>query len=173
MVTTNSNYASNQKTVHQIYARTIATGNADFTPTEINALYNIAQQCLSYGGPAVLEARPMYALIDPTIHFESVPCNLGGNRWGLNDEAETKTDELLVYPNPANDIFNIYLPTETLTHVEVEIYNLTGINIKSYKFENANNTMQIVTSDLNQGLYVVKVNGNNNFYKSVKVQIIK
>jgi hypothetical protein len=176
IITTNDNYEANQKTVHQIYARTIATGNADFTPTEITVLYNIAQQCLSYGGPAVLEAQALYKLIDPTLIFENVPCYMGGNRWGFDDEKVVENVDILVYPNPVNEQINIYLQANILNgHYDITITSIFGKKVYSIKDADCKaGLISIATPNLSNGLYFLSIlSADKSLNQTVKIEVIK
>ncbi len=72
-------------------------------------LYQIAQQCLSYGGPAIYDAQNLYGLINPQVVFSGQWCYNGSRM--INEEAVanvTTTDfEVSLFPNPTNQSFNI------------------------------------------------------------------
>lgn len=78
-------------------------------------------------------------------------------------------NNLVVYPNPSNGIFNISAGNIQLT--QVEVYDLTGKIIVSKKeMQSANTQSSIDLSDAAQGVYFVKITADN---QSVVKRIIK
>lgn len=66
---------------------------------------------------------------------------------------ENELSVFSVYPNPTSDILNIKSSKEI---DNVEVYNLLGQNVSSFKGESiSNNTIDL--SDLSKGLYLVKI----------------
>jgi len=61
----------------------------------------------------------------------------------------------IVYPNPVNDAFAISIDTKT-----IEVYNITGQLVKSFKNKFSDELISV--SDLENGVYLVKVIDNNN-----------
>ena len=61
-----------------------------------------------------------------------------------------------IYPNPANDVINIEAEFDV---EEVTIYNITGVMV--YNEQCTMNNVQLNVSDLNSGVYFVKVVTNN------------
>ena len=86
--------------------------------------------------------------------------------WGEVTKVEFKTTtegciELMennfnIYPNPANDVINIEAEFDV---EEVTIYNITGVMV--YNEQCTMNNVQLNVSDLNSGVYFVKVVTNN------------
>jgi hypothetical protein len=74
------------------------------------------------------------------------------------------TKSLELYPNPAQNTVTLALPNSISENGIVEIYNLQGqlVTTKS----NASGDTVINTSNLNEGVYIVKVLINNEFYTS-------
>jgi uncharacterized repeat protein (TIGR03803 family) len=64
-----------------------------------------------------------------------------------------------VFPNPFSEKINIVFNLD-VEQVDVTIYSLQGDYAKSFKFE-ANSEIVIETSDLNAGVYIVKIQSNN------------
>jgi hypothetical protein len=65
------------------------------------------------------------------------------------------TKEIKLVPNPTTNYFTIDTPTS-----KVEVYSLTGQLVKSFK-SNFNSESQFDISDLNRGIYLVKVKDNH------------
>lgn len=79
---------------------------------------------------------------------------------GLNDNQSI--DQLLIYPNPANDFVNISL-SDMNEGVSLQVFNSNG-NLIGFETISMNNTMKINTSDYPKGLYFVKVTASTKTY---------
>lgn len=76
---------------------------------------------------------------------------------------------IVLYPNPSNEIFNLVTGTNEITGIEV--YDLTGKTVWSKKdFEVSNSEIQLNLSSVSQGIYFVKISANN---QSTVKRIIK
>lgn len=89
--------------------------------------------------------------------------------WGTSVIVSTK-NELVddrfieVYPNPAKDYVNIN--SEIETDILIEIYSITGANIKCLKLSKG--TTNIDISDLAKGMYLIKIKSNSSqIYKKL------
>ena len=81
----------------------------------------------------------------------------------LNVDSFDLRDDIVLAPNPANDSFSI-----TVSTVKVEIYSITGQLVK--RFENDFDTNhRCDVSELNKGVYFVKVKDVDNREKSLKL----
>lgn len=87
--------------------------------------------------------------------------NLGISQVRIND------DTILVYPNPATNILNILNKT-TEINTSIEIYNSNGARMKSFNATQSLTTIPV--SDLQSGIYFVKIIMNNQVgnYKFIK-----
>jgi len=88
--------------------------------------------------------------------YGNKPSTLGTDKFELNGE-------IYLYPNPASDYFTL----NTITS-KVEIYSINGQLVKSF---NANQLKenQYTISDLNKGIYLVKILNENNEQKVMKL----
>ena len=75
---------------------------------------------------------------------------------GIN---ENKSEVLDIYPNPASDQLNVLVGTDYKTAVEISIFNAAGQLIHNYSKVNANkaNELQFDISDLNPGIYTLRI----------------
>lgn len=80
---------------------------------------------------------------------------IAGNSTGLAEAI--KTNEVLVYPNPAADEAYVVLPSSYKGHVIADIYDLSGKLIMNRKLKTESNSFRINTSDLSSGMYVIKI----------------
>lgn len=87
---------------------------------------------------------------------------------------ENMTNELIsIYPNPVNDILNVEYKLDRSSDVLVNVFDVTGKNIRSVNSGNmsaGNHTMQIDASGWDSGLYHVVINtaGGTSSYKVFK-----
>ena len=86
---------------------------------------------------------------------------------GNSNSIKEIPSQFKLYPNPVQNILNI----ETINHVQkLEILTLTGQLIRQKN--NFSNTPFIETSELDRGLYFLKIterNGNTSFLKFIKL----
>lgn len=76
------------------------------------------------------------------------------------------TENLAVYPNPANGFFNVVLPAST-NNPSIEVYNSIGVLIYKQTVANGVNTIDLTSHA--QGLYILKVIGNCQTIASQKI----
>jgi len=75
---------------------------------------------------------------------------------------ELSLDEVKVYPNPARNTLYI----ENVDYGTAVIYNVTGQLMGEYQINNQVNSINV--SSFNNGLYIIKIVGNNNEITSTK-----
>ena len=85
-----------------------------------------------------------------------------GNQAALSSDNFERLNTVALSPNPANDYFTLNADVN-----QVDIFSITGQLVKSFKnqFEN----YQFSISDLNKGIYLVKVVNSDNQAKSMKL----
>ncbi len=78
-----------------------------------------------------------------------------GNQAPTMNSNQNEIQNITLYPNPSQKYFNINLPTK-----QVQIISLAGQLIKTFEPKNENDNYPI--SDLQNGIYIVKITDNNN-----------
>jgi 1,4-alpha-glucan branching enzyme len=107
--------------------------------------------------------------INVTITTATIAIEAGGFRIYGNKPSTLGTDkfevngEIYLYPNPALNYFTLNTPSS-----KVEIYSITGQLVKSFN-GNLSKENQYPISDLNQGMYIVKILNENNEVKEMKL----
>lgn len=86
----------------------------------------------------------------------------GNNPATLNTDAFELSDKVALYPNPSSDYFSINTNT-----AKVQIFSITGQLVKI--FEDKTNDYRFDISDLNNGVYLVKVTDDNDREKTMKL----
>ncbi|HOY30435.1 MAG TPA: SBBP repeat-containing protein, partial [Bacteroidales bacterium] len=81
----------------------------------------------------------------------------------INEQTEI-VDNLSVYPNPTDGLFNLLINTKSSTDLLLEIYNVTGSCIFKQNFKNSfgNQTMTIDLSSFSKGLYLLQLKSDDN-----------
>jgi len=94
---------------------------------------------------------------------------------GISDHAKSNNIDFILSPNPATDKVSIAFlnPAEWIGNAKVEIYNTKGELVLDHilgTIENGNQNIRINLLGLSQGLYVMKVEGEN---RSSSMKFIK
>ncbi len=76
------------------------------------------------------------------------------------------TENVILFPNPANDNINLFKSNETIK--QINIYDYAGGLVHNYLFEMGNQNINI--SDLQKGLYMIEVSTEKNRYKKVFIK---
>ncbi|MBL0071310.1 MAG: T9SS type A sorting domain-containing protein [Bacteroidetes bacterium] len=88
-------------------------------------------------------------------------CTLSGE-----NELTNGSNAFSIFPNPTNNKVTIRL-TETAEKItEVNVFNLYGQEVKSFKIPPTHLT-EIDISDLSQGIYFIKLNNNNQLISKI------
>jgi hypothetical protein len=137
--------------------------------TDIDRLIEIAGKCPTVSGYAVYDAQALLRTINPEIEFDWVfNCENAGLRI---DDYEEKLlpqseglNEIIIAPNPAKDIINLSGISESC---QLQVYSLNGVLLKNIIV--AKNISQLDVSDLENGIYFMKLQGQltNSVYKLV------
>jgi hypothetical protein len=92
----------------------------------------------------------------------------------LNESVnELKNKSFLITPNPCKDFLYITLNDLVAPSLlTIQLYSLTGKLLKEVPFEESINTIKIDLSDMQEGLYILKINDPVNSY-SLYSKIIK
>lgn len=83
-------------------------------------------------------------------------------------------DKVKIYPNPNNGLFQLELNLNKNEELNLNLFNVLGQNLFTKKefFEEGVNIITLDLVHLSQGIYWLKLNGNE-FNKTVKIEIIK
>lgn len=82
--------------------------------------------------------------------------------WGPNEDFtsinETKPEQLVMYPNPANDFVSIQIPSEVGDNASVQLFDLAG-NLVHRQSVSASSLARVDVSSLASGTYMVQLVG--------------
>ena len=85
----------------------------------------------------------------------------------------TSNAEFKVYPNPANDNFNVNYSISDAQVGTVQVFDVTGKLVYSQKLDANSNSINIETEKWNTGLYSCRIIVNNNIVMNSKISIVK
>lgn len=79
-----------------------------------------------------------------------------------------------VYPNPANDVINIMMNSESNAEIQIELLTLNGQKLleNTYRLSGDDQVISLQTNQLPAGLYILQIR-NNEHAEAHKLQIIK
>lgn len=97
------------------------------------------------------------------VTIESGGFRIFGNAPALGTEDFNPLVGVSLYPNPSSDYFSI----NSAVLSKVEIYSITGQLIKSFK--NQSEDFQYPISELNKGIYLVKISDDFNHQETMKL----
>ena len=142
----------NEQLVNDIYLGTLATDVSEFTPTEVSALYSIADQCPMVGGNAVYRARAVYALIDDQQTFDDHElCLPFGIEVRSVEQAVAPTVQVL--PNPANDQATLFYQLNQDVLGTFILQDAVGQVVQRHALESSAGQLSFSTESLPPGLY--------------------
>ncbi len=127
-------------------------------------LYRIANLTPSVGGNAVYISRAI-------LKYEPKKITKGFEDYSY---LSNKSDNVMVYPNPASSEVNITL-LENVFEVgsQIEIFDIYGKIIKSLEINNLTNQIQVSIKDIEQGLYLFVIKNKNEVLSVSKVNIVR
>jgi len=148
---------------HKIYFGTNKTTVTNATTASAEFKGALTGQKNVYTLPALFAGTSYFWRIDAVMPDNSVA---KGNVWSFstgssiitNIQDTTDLNQLSVFPNPANEVLNIYSAGSNLR--QLEIYDLRGSLIK--QFNVSSDKFQVPVSDLKSGMYLIKISTNQN-----------
>lgn len=160
-------YEENERTVNDVYFRTIAAYNYDFTQEQIESLASVAYQCPLSGGAAVYRARGMYQSATGFVFFDDTDlCQQQNISW---KKAEIpKKQDIKVYPNPTQNQLNIEFGKEYLG-ATVVVYNALGQLVKQTNLpKETKGVYTFSVAEMSAGVYYIRI--ANDYSQKIIVQ---
>lgn len=156
------------KTVNSILLDMAFMSTTSLTPQQLSTLQAIAVECPYTEGTAVYDARVLVAPYDSTDYLNvcETEYNIENNGRFMQQENKQKNDvaneeRIEIFPNPANDILNVVVETNSENDISISIYNLEGQLEIEEIYNNKKEIIQIDLSDLPMGMYIVKIRTDN------------
>ncbi|MCF8245152.1 MAG: zinc-dependent metalloprotease [Saprospiraceae bacterium] len=145
----------NNREVNNIFLNTVAVGNNSFDGTQYSTLSLIAGQCPLTGGSAVFKARSLLSVVEDISYDDDEICQPVGQRQA--NQAENFSN-VSIFPNPAKNEITVILPQNMDGKLNtVIIYDALGMSVLEKIIPKKSRSILINTSELKDGLYLVKV----------------
>jgi hypothetical protein len=166
----------NQATFNSIYITHY--NSLTYSEEDVNALYNIANQCALEGGNAVYQSRNLLMLIENNIIEFNNGCETAdetnNNRIVLSDQnSETNEHQIKLFPNPTRGNVMLECNLNTDETGTLIIFDNNGNQIKSYQLKSGAKSLSINLESLKQGSYLYEITINGKKIKKDKLVIVK
>ncbi|MBL7962776.1 MAG: right-handed parallel beta-helix repeat-containing protein [Flavobacteriales bacterium] len=171
-IATSEMIEANEKTVNEIYLATIGKDVDDFTSTQADDLFTIANQCPMLGGNAVFKARSLYWLIDDTQDFDDALLCLP-HGIVVKSLVEQQTNAVRVVPNPVSDEANLLLAQESVRPAYLTMYNTVGSEVLRVLVPKGVVRHAFSTASIASGLYHFKVLSGDGLLGDGKLTIVR
>jgi len=169
---------SNQVLVNQ--AQIDWTKNDGITGLQKSELIGIATQCPITGGRGVFEARALLSIVSDTLIIYDDNCpdfsaaKLVNNSPALfTENNSTTTQAIKLYPNPNDGNMVLEYSITENENAVFEIYDIAGSLIEKYLLDAQQNSFNIRSQLLSNGVYQYKFIVNNKLLDANKIVIIK
>ena len=107
----------------------------------------------------------VYSMTDRTYTVYGYSQNGCSNKASVTVRVVNEADEIVLYPNPANNKVEVYMPLID----EVEVFNLFGLRMNHVKTDRQ--VVELDVSTYPTGVYIVHVRQlNNHYYKKLVIQ---
>ena len=112
LITSSTVYESNEKDINQIYLNNQLKLEDSYFAQDVITIERIANQCPLTGGDAVYKARAIMASINPNQTFDDlILCRQDDESKRLENNEEKQITDIKIQPNPASDIFEVFVST--------------------------------------------------------------
>ncbi len=132
-------------------------GITNFRNLQLNTTYHYK---IYRGGYNDLSGT-LYLTGDTTVNLEMKP-------YSTFLAEKTRGDKIEIWPNPAKDLLNIYLPSE-FTGAVIEVINMKGKLVKKFN-ETLNQKVELPLHDLPAGMYLLKLVSQSNQLNQIFVK---
>lgn len=156
-------YNKNRQMINKLKLETVYNGVWEFTVAQADSIFSIASQCAVLGGPAVYEARGLYALIDGSAAFDDyeICIPFGFERKSSISQAGIQFVQLM--PNPATGMVTFKFESDTENTAVIELINQLGqtVHILPIKLKQGMNSFQADYNVIAPGVYRYCIKSKN------------
>ena len=157
-----------QQEFNNLYLEYLAQ-NKKLNPAQLSSMISIAEQCPSYYGISVYQARTVLFDINKQSYrnaCENVSPSKSTKRMSQTIDNEEQLTSVNVFPNPANN--QLFVNANDYAQVSIKLYNIMGVLVADKIVVN-NNSLDI--SNFANGVYTYKVYNNDTELKVGKLII--
>ena len=177
-VPTTAIYETNAQTINTIFLNTVVKGIASFSVSELLDLYAIAYQCIYEGGPAVVRAQALLALVGEFgPYYDCTPETVFGDdekrqTQVLPNSVKGTFEMFQVQPNPAKDYVTITYQLEEVKEVQLGLFDLTGKQLQQIDLNEPNGQLDLSLTNLPEGIYFIRMeSGGHHLYQEKIIKI--
>ena len=164
-ITTTRQMEDNERTVNDIYLKTVAKAVYHLDSIQIADLENIIYQCPLAGGSAVFKARSLYTLHTMQLWYnDDSLCNLVNMQWRHAQQNIPIIEGVQVYPNPTTGDITFDFTTVSIENANVYIYDLRGKLILRKHIDTDSHTVNLSLGTYSSGMYLYKVVSGDKSY---------
>ena len=166
--------------INKLYLQWLKGGIEMIDSTDSIALEIMAWSCPMEKGTAVYKARSIYSSISPSSTFDDIAlCSIGLNKNSTQQESTIDmnmlnnilSDEIKVYPNPANDEVTIDYVLQENTQGKITIFDMLGRARITLDLSATNNRANFSVANLEKGVYIYKYIVNTKVVKTDKLTV--
>ncbi|MCC6816841.1 MAG: T9SS type A sorting domain-containing protein [Saprospiraceae bacterium] len=149
-------YEQNQKMVNQIMLEKMVSNEWSLNEIEREQIEDIANQCPYFGGQGVYRARALAAIYSLERYDDEQICNQALAARSRATKSQYR-EELVLQPNPAEDIVTVLLPKQDDGNIGIELLNTEGKLIDNWAVSMHQDLFHISINDLARGIYYLRV----------------
>lgn len=170
----------NLKRVQSIYLSMLANDFKSISQGDKSFLQTMYYACPYLQGRAVYMARAIYPLFDNVDYVDDLElCHSEGvykmaNLVKGQEIEDTIPSKKLIFlkQNPANESIQLIYDFPAGSTVKMELLSISGQLIGAYSLNTEQHQFSIEAHNLSQGLYIVNVKTDQQFTKTIKVNVI-
>lgn len=158
------NHELREKQINELFYTTLAKEYTTLSAEQEQLIADLANGCPLIDGEAVYLARAMYAVLEPTAHFDSKTiCNNQGyyKTAHANGDEDVVAGEIdntycALYPNPAHQQTAVNFILQPEDRLTVKVFDALGRLVSTQSSNSNVGSMPIATDKLANGNYFVK-----------------
>ena len=163
LIIESSSIEHNKIFTREVFLTQKESGNEEFEEEVEEELHQIAWTNAWEGGSGVFGAR--HLLEEQVFDLER---NLRVSGPAKNTETVSSPVQFSIYPNPASESVTLFHTAGDDASVSVKVYDLQGRIV----IENAMQGNKLNIQNLNQGIYILHLYVNQEFYSKVKLTVL-
>ncbi len=150
--------------------------NYKFSVIEMTDLFNMASECIEKGY-YVVQCRSLVNILQNTVMNFTDNCEQEANASRRikqkNETGSSANTNFNLYPNPNNGTMILDYDLGYYSNAKVNLFDITGKIINSYKLSDTKGILQMNEQDLNNGVYFYSILVGEKTIKTDKIVIIK
>lgn len=174
-ITPVSDYETNSKTIESLKLNFLLSKSLKYSASDLESIFNVANQCPYTGGPSVFDARAIYAIYYPNYSFNDFNLCKGKNDLISSEKVIEKSDNTYfkAFPNPAKSEINFAFNFSSYNVATFELFDVTGRVVQTEELNTKENFKTMQLTSIESGIYSYRVISNTKSIAFGKISIIK